>query len=660
MKSLTVTLLLLFISHISGLAQAKNVSPEIRKELLLVFEKVKNLNLRTDSNCIIDKKWNVQQSLDMASQSDLNGNWKCCATILSSLSQQQDRFSAKEKVEFLLARAAYFNSRQIYDSVKLLAQMANVEAGKNEWITEKINALLLLSYSGLKTRNISYAYASADSALQFSRKDHNRLLEGQALLQMGLCARRHFTSFSHRAFPYYLQAMDVATANGDSATLFTACIYYADDNFEIDQWAEGLPYLEKAVDIALQSNGVSQAFKLYVGVGYPLSELYYSNEATLLFRKGEDLAKQQQQPYNVEGVLSFIADQFQNKQQYDSAMFYNNLAAAVPGINPFWANQWEKKAVLYKLMGNYKMASDMYEKAIDWYTEDFLYRNQDQLSNYEATLNTKEKELQVGLEKKRSIQLEWIIGGAMLLLFFVIFALIVQRKARKKLLTQNNIIEKQRSELENSLDEKEMLLKEIHHRVKNNLSVIGSLLELQSSNMEDEKAKAAILEGQNRVRSIALIHQRLYQHENLAAIEFGGFVEDMIREVSGIFKKPGQRINTDLKVPHTLLDIDTAVPLGLIMNELLTNSFKYAFSENKEGWIRIKMNFIADGNYILYYSDNGPGMPADFDLKKSRSLGLRLIYRLSNQIGGRAEYTSEEGCMFVIRFKNALTRNKEA
>jgi len=242
----------------------------------------------------------------------------------------------------------------------------------------------------------------------------------------------------------------------------------------------------------------------------------------------------------------------------------------------------------------------------------------------------------------------------------VVWAYLVQRRAGQKLVVQNMIIEKQRADLERSLSEKDILLKEIHHRVKNNLSVISSLLELQSNGLTDQKAKAAIAEGQNRVQSIALIHQRLYQHENLAAIELSGFVNDMISQVSGIFKIPGQKINTVIQVPETLLDIDTAVPLGLILNELLTNSFKYAFTSQQEGTIRIGLSSPEPGNYLLTYSDNGPGMPDGFDLKKSQSLGLRLIYRLSNQVGGSATYLPNEGCKFIITFKNAFTRNNEA
>jgi two-component sensor histidine kinase len=307
-------------------------------------------------------------------------------------------------------------------------------------------------------------------------------------------------------------------------------------------------------------------------------------------------------------------------------------------------------------MGNYKMATEMYKKSIDWFSEDFLYRNQDQLSQYEAKLNTKEKEVQVSQQKKRALQLEWMMGAIGGLLVIAASAFGVQRKARQKLLMQNNVIQKQRSELERSLSEKEILLKEIHHRVKNNLSIISGLLELQSNGIEDETAKAAIAVGQNRVASIALIHQRLYQHEEVATIELGGFLHDLLVQVSSIFKKPGTELQTEIDVPETFLDIDTAVPLGLILNELLTNSFKYAFNENRKGFIKIRVCKQKAGEYTLTYTDNGPGIGENINTENT-SLGLRLIRRLSKQLGGDAVYQYNNGSTFIVRFKDSNTKN---
>jgi len=651
-------LLCVIIFSTKTVAQNDNTA---KQELLAAFEQVKNaFPLPVQRVCVINEKATVEELLGRAEQYNTIGNWPCCQKILQALSNKTQQLGAIEKIHLLLAQAEYFNTHQVFDSAILYASLVNQRAINKTLQPEKTRALLVLSLAALRRRNMSTAYSWADSALQLSRKTDDELLQGKALLQMAFCARRNFTSSSHRAFPYYLQAIEMAEKSRDSLTLFSANLFLADDNFENEQWQIGLPYFKKAMAIALNSSNVHLAAILFNGLAFPLAKKGLDQEALFLYNKSLQLAKQQHFLYAIQHGYFAIAGTLQNLHQYDSALVYANLADSVPGVDSLISNVWWLKADIYSDMNNYKAAAAAYSKALNWANTDFLYRNQEQLSGYEAKLKTSEKELLVVQEKKRTIQLEWIIGGVAFLLVMAALAFIFQSRSRKKLANQNAIIQKQREQLEKSLSEKDILLKEIHHRVKNNLSVISSLLELQSSGIEDQKAKAAIAEGQSRVRSIALIHQRLYQHENLAAIEFSGFVNDMITDVSGVFKIPGQKINTSIQVPETLLDIDTAVPLGLIMNELLTNSFKYAFTADKEGVIAISLKTTQRGNYTLTYLDNGPGMPDDFDLKKTKSLGLRLIHRLSNQIGGSAQYTSVNGSQFVISFKDSFTRNKEA
>jgi two-component sensor histidine kinase len=201
-------------------------------------------------------------------------------------------------------------------------------------------------------------------------------------------------------------------------------------------------------------------------------------------------------------------------------------------------------------------------------------------------------------------------------------------------------------------------MKEIHHRVKNNLQVISGLLELQSKNLYDETARAALMEGRNRVTSIALIHQNLYQFENLSAIELSRFVKDLCRQVEAVFRKQNPVV-VEIEVPTLYLDIDSAVPLGLVMNELLSNSFKYAFDDVREGKIHLRIDVVTEGRYRLIYSDNGPGLPPDFDLQKTTTLGTQLIADLSRQIGGSVRYTNRNGAVYTINFTNRETRKNE-
>lgn len=629
------------------------------RELLALYEQVIS-SKAVIAPCNMRFNLPVDDVLQQALSYNTVGNWRCCKTMLNHFFEGTVKLSSFEACHLHLALAEYFTSHQSYDSAKVYAVLAKQKATEQNWLNEKAQALLLLSAGSAKRRNFSSAYPWADSALMLAWQTGNERLEGRILFHLALCARRHFTSVAQRAFPYYLMAREKAIAVKDSATLCAVDVYYSVDNFELNKWPEGFPFFKEGLALSLLIKNQSQAYITLVTLGYTLGLKEHQQEALMVFKTALAASLQQQQPYNMQGAYHQLAETYRILKQYDSALVYANLSGRVQGVDSFWANVYELKASIYSDMGATKMASAMYKKSVEWFREDFLYRNQDQLSGYEAKLNTKEKELQVTQQKKRAAQLEWIVGGIAALLIIAAWAFAMQRKAKQKLFLQNNIIQKQSSALEQSLGEKEILLKEIHHRVKNNLSVISSLLELQSNGISNESAKAAIAVGQNRVSSIALIHQRLYQHENLAAIELKGFLQDLFRQVSSVFKKPGTHIEMKTNVPETLLDIDTAVPLGLIMNELLTNTFKYAFVEGKTALIKIDLQQQATGEYMLTYADNGPGIAQEVNMKNTTSLGLRLIHRLSKQLGGTATYRYNNGSTFIVCFKDSLKRNREA
>jgi two-component sensor histidine kinase len=260
----------------------------------------------------------------------------------------------------------------------------------------------------------------------------------------------------------------------------------------------------------------------------------------------------------------------------------------------------------------------------------------------------------------------WFLGLLTLLFIMVVYWVIKWRtgklavdkiKLEQTVNERTALLKKALSEQETLLLEKDVLMKEIHHRVKNNLQVISGLLELQSRNLDDETAKTALMEGRNRVRSIALIHQNLYQFENLSSIELSRFVKDLCRQVEALYKKQ-KEVSMDIEVPHLYLDIDSAVPLGLIMNELLSNSFKYAFNEVEYGKINVKINVVAEGKYQLIYSDNGPGLPVNFELFRATTLGIQLINDLSRQIGGNVQYENKTA-QYTINFTNRNLRKNE-
>lgn len=214
----------------------------------------------------------------------------------------------------------------------------------------------------------------------------------------------------------------------------------------------------------------------------------------------------------------------------------------------------------------------------------------------------------------------------------------------------------QKKEIERALEQKEVLLKEIHHRVKNNLQLISSLLDLQVGTISDQEAVSALEEGKARVQAIALIHARLYQTDTMVTVQIDEYLEDLCRYFQSL-PVNGHTVQFVRNTSHLEFDIDTSVPLGLILNELITNSYKHAFPNRADPMIRIGIQEIDKGFYELCYQDNGIGLPEDINLRKSKSLGYRMIRTLVSQLLGKLSYEKDDfGSRFTIQFRDTETR----
>jgi two-component system, sensor histidine kinase PdtaS len=211
--------------------------------------------------------------------------------------------------------------------------------------------------------------------------------------------------------------------------------------------------------------------------------------------------------------------------------------------------------------------------------------------------------------------------------------------------------------IEASLNEKDILLKEIHHRVKNNLQIISSLLSLQSNFLQDPNVVDALTESQNRIRSMALIHEKLYQTMDLSRINFREYIEDLVDNLFNSYQADSN-VTKEILVDEVYLNIDIAISLGLIINELVTNSFKYAFPD-KKGKVLIRMyRNGGDGEVKLEVEDNGTGLPADFNISSTNTLGFQLVLSLIDQIEGEIKTIPVKGTKFVITYKDSGTPKK--
>ena len=212
--------------------------------------------------------------------------------------------------------------------------------------------------------------------------------------------------------------------------------------------------------------------------------------------------------------------------------------------------------------------------------------------------------------------------------------------------------------LKDSLKEKETLLREMHHRVKNNLQVISSLLNLQADHINDPRAYEMLRESRNRVYSISLIHEALYKSPDFEKVDFCEYIRNLTANLFSSFGSRAGKIHLNYELQEAFLKIETAIPCGLIINELVSNALKYAFDKDQEGSITVTFH-PEDDSFIIAVSDNGRGLPDSFDIQNSGSTGMELVTSLTQQLGGTINVDSTQGTLFTMKIPfNKKTGNK--
>jgi two-component sensor histidine kinase len=270
---------------------------------------------------------------------------------------------------------------------------------------------------------------------------------------------------------------------------------------------------------------------------------------------------------------------------------------------------------------------------------------------------SEEKDYMVRVDQESEDELGQLIAGFNEMLTQIQDRDVALESARDQLVEraeqlQIELVERKRIEAQitASLEEKEVLLKEIHHRVKNNLQVISSLLDLQSSNIEDDQFIEMFRDSRDRVRSMALIHESLYHSKDLAKIDFADYIRSLANNLFLSYGTHAGSVSLNMRADDVGLGVDTAIPCGLIVNELVSNALKYAFPTGQKGDLNIDLRTDADDHITLTVRDNGVGFPADLDFRNTSSLGLKLVNALVNQIGGTVDLQIDNGSEFTIEF----------
>ena len=374
------------------------------------------------------------------------------------------------------------------------------------------------------------------------------------------------------------------------------------------------------------------------------TQAYHKAEADLI--RGRDLAKQ------MGTTLNYVV------AQYKLGCFYANIGDEEKAL-PILENALKEitdqmaqdpgffLAVDFKEMyQNFSQAYEelgMFEQAYSYLQKHNTFR--DSIFSLEANRSMLDLQTKYETEKK-----EALLTARQQQLYLTISLLVILIVMAVSLFRANNSKRRKNDSLAKSNEEKAFLIKEIHHRVKNNLQVLSSILSLQSDYIADPAALDAVMEGRNRVQSMGLIHQKLYMGENLAAVDMKAYILDLTDHLLDSFGNISQvKVLVDVQIPP--LDVDTAIPLGLIINELVTNSLKYAFREEQPGQVSIRLWIDGSKTLCLKVADNGLGKKAIVQPEASTSFGTDLVKILSKKLKGKIQTNTEEGYCTTIYFQ---------
>lgn len=322
------------------------------------------------------------------------------------------------------------------------------------------------------------------------------------------------------------------------------------------------------------------------------------------------------------------------------------------------------RATYYTLVGDYRNAAASYRDYYRLNDSLMAIEKERDVINQGLTFNIEQRELAYAEQEKLVKQSEAeearqksyrtsLIAGVLVLVIIIMFLIANNRRARRReiqLSVKNRQIQEQNSQIEQSLKEKEALIREIHHRVKNNLQIITSMLNLQIGKIEDEKTEAIFFEAKQRINAIALTHQMLYQKTTLSNINLVEYIETLVKQIEASMSTAKIEIATELVATNERLTIDGAVPLGLIINELLTNCYKHAFPKGQKGVITVSLTENPE-TFTIKVSDNGVGLPEDFDHEESKTLGMELVFILVEQLDSKLIIENTNGSAFYFDIK---------
>ena len=612
-----------------------------------------------------------------------------------ALAEEMNNLQKKAEVELELAKVSSFDGIEMQNH----AQNALNYYRNQHDTSNMIEATYHLAYAKQLQNDYDSTMIFAKNVVTLAEesRDTVSIIKGRLMLSS---VYNHLTQF-----PQSLKELNkskiLAESTPDNKSVITdilnreSFIYYSLGEYDksaerISQIIELLKPEEDFRRLNIWSNNLASVYSLCNCVSF--------DRRKEVLKESVEYAERANFTYGKAFAYKHLADTYRDAEQFDSTRYYlEQIEVLLPEINKpdftglvsvaqgsYWSyvgndrraipyfvkghNTWEALGKRKDQMDIAWLLSDIYNRQND-YTNAYKYLNtyvalRDSLFSEEKIREVKELELSYDFRQKQMadslkneeklLQSEYetmlqkrskltilIVGFGILIVAIIIYYSLVRQKKLTVLLQVKS------DQVEDELQQKELLLTEIHHRVKNNFQILSSLLELQAKGVDDQATKDLISEGKSRVKSMALIHSQLYNTESLT-IHLAEYLQSLINEIQKSFE--GQISDIDMDIdPQYTLDIDNMVPLGLIANELVTNAFKYGINGGSQLKLHVSLHQEGEQN-VFMFRDNGPGLPTDFDLKTTKSTGIWLISRLALQLHGHYEYEYNEGAVFKIYF----------
>lgn len=505
------------------------------------------------------------------------------------------------------------------------AQTNSVEAARASYAYLKIieeiqdtaslgGALGSLGENLIASGNLAEGYKYLIRSLEIAQRKNNPVELQMAHMALGEYNRK--VGNLKAAKDYFVKTLELAESEGDYRSVGYAYSLIGNVYREMGKYNEALQQYLLAIKHSDQQIRSGRVLDIYTHIGFVHTMLGNYKLAKAAFLEVGD-------PYKPPGAALLRKDYFKGLYKLDSA-----------------TGNWKKAYTNYKIYVALEDSNFNKETLKTLVASQTQYEADKKEATTKAVQEKKDLVLQAETRRQRYIRNAAFTGLGLVLLFMLF------------VYKQRNRIAREKKRSDYLVQEKELLLREIHHRVKNNLEVVSSLLALQSAQISDLDTKEAMLESQNRVQSIGIVHQKLYQGTNLGAIEMKDYFMNLSESILDSFAAEG-RINVVCNMETLEVDIDTAVPLGLIVNELLTNTFKYAYPNGQKGNVIIKLQRSVPGKLNLEFSDDGVGKSA---VTQGTGFGSQLILLLTQQLDGTMREDTAKGTCISFEFKEVARR----